>query len=74
MFICLCRAISQKKLLTVIQEGAKTVEDVTARCGAGGDCGSCKMQIASMLTDGRNAHAKNDSSCPASSTPVDAAL
>ena len=54
MLACLCRAVSDKKVLAVIQEGAQTVEAVTRVCGAGGDCGSCKQLLQRMIDTTRS--------------------
>lgn len=51
MIVCCCEAVSDKKILNVIQEGASSVEDVTRRCGAGGDCGSCRREIGEMILE-----------------------
>lgn len=86
MLVCLCRAVSHRKILNVIQDGAESVEEVTRCCGAGGDCGACKPMIAKMLADcgvasrdSRDAQTSRDlrpaasSTCAASASPVDAA-
>lgn len=49
MFVCVCKAVSDTEVKAVISEGARTVAEVTARCGAGGDCGSCKGTIQCMI-------------------------
>lgn len=51
MIVCCCEAVSDKKILNVIQEGACSVDDVTRRCGAGGDCGSCRRIIGEMILE-----------------------
>jgi bacterioferritin-associated ferredoxin len=49
MIICLCHGVSDKKLDEVIEDGADTLKAVERACGAGGDCGSCRFQIAKKL-------------------------
>jgi bacterioferritin-associated ferredoxin len=49
MYVCICRAVRDKQILNVIQDGARTVDAVEAACGAGGDCGSCREEIADMI-------------------------
>ena len=51
MIVCVCRTVSDKKILNVIQDGARTVDQVTQCCGAGGDCGSCRRMIGEMILD-----------------------
>jgi bacterioferritin-associated ferredoxin len=51
MFVCVCRAVSDARVGQVIDEGAKTVDEVTRACEAGGDCGACREQIQQMIDD-----------------------
>jgi bacterioferritin-associated ferredoxin len=69
MLACLCRAVSDKKVLAVIQEGAETVEEVTQACGAGGDCGACKQLLQTMI----DAVEMECGGCRRAPPPVDAA-
>ena len=47
--VCLCRGVSERKVLRAIERGATTVEEVTERCGAGGTCGGCHPTIDELL-------------------------
>ena len=49
MYVCNCRAVRESRVLAVIQNGARTVDEVEAACGAGGDCGSCREEIDSLI-------------------------
>jgi bacterioferritin-associated ferredoxin len=51
MIVCLCHGVSDKKLDEVIEGGADSLKAVERVCGAGGDCGSCRFQIAKKLTE-----------------------
>jgi bacterioferritin-associated ferredoxin len=51
MIICVCKRVSEKKILNVIQDGAGTVDQVTQGCGAGGDCGACRRMIGEMILE-----------------------
>ncbi len=73
MLACLCRAVSDKKVLAVIQQGAETVEDVTQACGAGGDCGACKQLLQNMIDAVEKECAKGGAGCRRAPPPVDAA-
>ena len=53
MFVCVCMAITESEVRTVIARGATTREEVTRLCRAGGDCGSCHGMIDDMLEDHR---------------------
>jgi bacterioferritin-associated ferredoxin len=49
MIVCLCHGVSDKKLDQIIEDGADSLKAVERACGAGGDCGSCRFQIAKKL-------------------------
>ena len=49
MYVCICRAVCDREVESVIDAGATTVEAVTKACGAGGDCGACHQEIADRL-------------------------
>ena len=49
MYVCVCRAVTDKEVEASIDEGAHTVEAVTAACQAGGDCGACQGMIEDMI-------------------------
>ena len=41
MIVCVCHPTSDRDLDAVIDDGARTVEEIGRRCGAGTGCGSC---------------------------------
>ena len=49
MYVCVCRAVTDKEVEASIDAGARTVEAVTEKCQAGGDCGACHDMIADMI-------------------------
>ena len=49
MFICSCRAVSDGTIRAAIAAGARSIEDVAARCGAGARCGGCWPALAELL-------------------------
>jgi bacterioferritin-associated ferredoxin len=51
MFVCVCRAVSDRAVRAAIEEGATTVRAVTQACCAGDDCGACHEQIEEMIAD-----------------------
>jgi bacterioferritin-associated ferredoxin len=51
MFVCVCRAVPDTAIRRVIRDGATTVEEVAARCGAGTSCGACRSVVLRMLAD-----------------------
>ncbi|MET0402455.1 MAG: (2Fe-2S)-binding protein [Cystobacter sp.] len=53
MIVCLCRAVSDRTIRARISEGAQTVEQLGAACGAGTGCGGCHDQLGQLLVDAR---------------------
>ena len=58
MFVCMCRAVTLRTIETVVESGATCVSAVTQKCGAGGDCGSCRADIAAIIRDAKEAAAR----------------
>jgi bacterioferritin-associated ferredoxin len=68
MFVCVCRAVPDSAIRRVIQDGASTVDEVAARCGAGTSCGACRPVVLRMLAD--NDAPEACAGCPHGLTPV----
>ena len=51
MIVCSCQAVSEKRIVSAVAQGAFTREEVTARCGAGGGCGGCHRRIQLIIRD-----------------------
>jgi bacterioferritin-associated ferredoxin len=51
MILCLCRGVSDRVVRLAVQNGARDVADVTASCGAGGKCGTCREAIADVFVE-----------------------
>jgi len=45
MVLCICKCITEREIDAVVQSGARTVDAVSDRCGAGTDCGMCRDAI-----------------------------
>lgn len=50
MLVCLCHPASDRKIDSVIDEGARTVEEIGERCGAGTGCGACIDDLRERLS------------------------
>ena len=50
MIVCFCHPTSDRDVDAIIDEGARTVEDIGRRCGAGTGCGSCLEELCDRLT------------------------
>ena len=44
MVLCICKCITEREIDSVVQSGARTVDAVGDRCGAGTDCGMCRKR------------------------------
>lgn len=53
MYVCHCRAITDRTVAACIAAGAASVEEVTRGCGAGGRCGGCIPAIEALLSEVR---------------------
>jgi len=49
MYVCSCRAITDRTVDAAIASGASTVPEVAARCGAGSGCGGCWPELERLL-------------------------
>jgi bacterioferritin-associated ferredoxin len=49
MYVCHCEGVTDTTVDAAIGSGARCIEDVTARCGAGGGCGSCHETLEALL-------------------------
>jgi bacterioferritin-associated ferredoxin len=57
VIVCICRGVSDRQVRLAVLQGAASLNQVTAMCDAGGDCGSCHEQIQEMLgADGQPAN------------------
>lgn len=57
MLICLCHPTSDRDVDAIIDDGARTVQDIGRKCGAGTGCGMCVDELRDRLT------AKGANSC-----------
>lgn len=53
MIVCLCAGVAASTVVAAIEQGAASPDDVTAACGAGGDCGACLDSLADLLAERR---------------------
>lgn len=49
MVVCHCKAVSDRTVDAAIASGATTVDEITARCTAGGGCGGCHGLLEALL-------------------------
>jgi len=49
VYACICHAVTERELSSVISDGATTPEAVGRACGAGTGCGSCLDRVCARL-------------------------
>jgi bacterioferritin-associated ferredoxin len=73
MFVCLCHVTTDSEIRDVIDDGARTVDEIGERCGAGTGCGGCRPMIHDMLeASGRGCDRSGSrcADCPRPRIPV----
>lgn len=51
MIICQCTGVTDRTIDGLIDEGVRTLEQITARCGAGRCCLPCREEICRLLAE-----------------------
>ena len=59
MFVCHCRAVTDRTVRAVIASGATTIEELARRCSAGATCGGCWPALEELLA--RHGRERNES-------------
>ncbi len=49
MYLCICKAVSDVQIRQLVEQGARTIGDVSARFGVGAECGKCVDDIRAFL-------------------------
>jgi len=59
MYICSCRAVTDRTIRTAIVAGADSVEQIAAMCSAGARCGGCWPELERLLDEHRTTPARD---------------
>ncbi len=51
MILCSCYAVSERTLRSEIAAGARSIDDLGCRTGAGTECGSCRCELYELLAE-----------------------
>jgi bacterioferritin-associated ferredoxin len=51
VYVCLCIPVSDRTVRSAIEEGARTLEQIGERCGAGTVCGGCLEELRAQLDE-----------------------
>jgi bacterioferritin-associated ferredoxin len=49
MIVCHCEVVSDRHIRAEVEAGARAVDEISERCGAGTRCGSCRPTIGVLL-------------------------
>lgn len=49
MIVCLCHPTSDRDIDAMIDDGVRTVEEISRKCGAGTGCGACVGELRERL-------------------------
>lgn len=49
MYVCHCRAVTDRVIEGEVSRGATTLEELSTRCGAGAECGGCWPALEELL-------------------------
>lgn len=49
MYVCHCKAVTDRTVDAVVASGARSVAEVTERCHAGGGCGGCHGRLEALI-------------------------
>ena len=49
MYICICRAINERKIKETLDAGASSWQEISNILGAGQDCGKCCSSLAEIV-------------------------
>ena len=53
MFVCGCRAVTDREVHDAVQAGAHSAAEVAERCGAGSRCGNCVDLVLAVVEASR---------------------
>ena len=51
MYVCICHAVTDRQVRTVIEEGARSVVEVQMQLPVGSCCGRCADTVQTMLEE-----------------------
>ena len=51
MIVCLCRAVSDREIRALVDQGAGSMAEVRAACGVGECCGKCARHAREVIAE-----------------------
>ena len=66
MLLCLCKAVSDRRVRQIVAEGATSLKEVVHACdaGTGKGCGACLVAIRSLLRESEETCQNHESPTP----------
>lgn len=58
MIVCSCFRVTERDVRAAVRDGAETVGDVGAACGAGTRCGTCHPALCELLRERQDGAAR----------------
>ena len=58
MYLCSCKAVTDRTIGAAVAAGARTIEDLARLCGAGSRCGGCWPALDELLREHRDHQAQ----------------
>ena len=49
MYVCLCTGVTSQVVVDAVEKGALTSKEVAKVCGAGADCGRCRLTVRKII-------------------------
>jgi len=49
MYVCICKAVTEKQVQSCISEGADSIESLQERLGVATRCGRCRCDLERMM-------------------------
>jgi bacterioferritin-associated ferredoxin len=49
MFVCLCLGVTSQEVTDAVANGASTSKEVAKVCGAGSECGRCRLTVRAII-------------------------
>jgi bacterioferritin-associated ferredoxin len=49
VYVCHCHGVTDREIEGEIAAGARTIEELAVRCGAGSECGGCWPALEELL-------------------------
>ena len=70
MVLCICQSVTDREVDAAIQEGARSLDELAVRCGAGSDCGCCREALEERLAVDGSACGRGCADCPRPPRPL----